>query len=203
MKKILWIAFSTLFLVLLMGKTAVSAESMSDESDYCKDRIEIYTITRVKVNSDWSVYEIETYEVTDENEIELLSSGDWEVMKSISSSDSTFSGQPENRLDYTEETYDNLFLYVYDDEEVAMFDQKVTVWRYSNNKVRIDSRVFLKRIWDTRFSNSYFNAGSIVNTDGYMSYISGDVLRVSTPIGYDDYSAIFQITMTQVSMSYS
>lgn len=201
MKKLFLIVISTLML-LFMGTTAVSAESNNDEADFCTDRIETYTVTRVKAYSNQRECETETYEVTDVCEIELLSSMNWEAINS-STSDSISDEDSENRSTYTEEIYHNILLYEYDNVEVAMFDQKVTVWRYSNNKVRIDSRSFLKQIWDSRFSNSYFTAGSIVNTDGYMSYISGDVLRVSTPFGYDDYSAIFQITMTQVTKYYS
>lgn len=182
MKKVLFVL--TLLMILFWSNTSAHASEQHKEEDLCVARTENITVTRVFLNNDGKRVNTETYTITDPIEVsEFLSSVKWEEEYI----DAEENRVVETRTSYTESYEHNIMICVdSNDVEVAMFDQKVTVWRYTNNRVRIDDRVFLKAIYDPGFSLSHFSAGSIVNTDGYMSYISGDTLHTENNIFVED-----------------
>ena len=147
MKKVLFVL--TLLMILSWRNTSAHASEQHKEEDLCVARAENITVTRVFLNNDGKRVNTETYTITDPIEVnEFLSFAKWEEEYIDAEENSVV----ETRTSYTESYEHNIMICVdSNDAEVAMFDQKVTVWRYTNNRVRIDDRVFLKAIYDPGF----------------------------------------------------
>lgn len=77
------------------------------------------------------------------------------------------------RSSYTPETHECEVKYLEDGDLVAVVSAEYEVWYYTDNKVHLYSRTFSK-LTAAGYGDSYFEYGSIVNTDGAMSYTSGD-----------------------------
>lgn len=77
------------------------------------------------------------------------------------------------RSSYTPEVHQCEVKYLEDGDLVAVVSAEYEVWYYTDDKVHLYSRTFSK-LTAAGYGESYFEYGSIVNTDGAISYTSGD-----------------------------
>lgn len=130
--------------------------------------------------------------ITSQDEIDTyLESVNWEVCYEVTNEPEIYT-----REAYTSEQIDNIMIFSVGDDEKAMFDQQVTVWKYPSGKVHIYKRTLHKAIFDSDYSNSFFTAGNIVNTDGSLSYMHGDKVSVRKGRVSYNYDIVFYITPT-------
>lgn len=105
----------------------------------------------------------------------------------------------ESKADYTVYGYTDGFNFYLGDLHVATANIECIVYRYTDGKVHLYQRTISMRRLTTY--DAGYTYGRIVNTDGSLSYTTGDRVHI---IGYDDswdYAIDFRITPTEVSFN--
>lgn len=124
---------------------------------------------------------------------------DLEVPESFTKYDSvtlyTTDSAPVTRASYNPKTLVIQRQYSVDGDLAAAVTASYTVWYYTDGKEHLYSRTFDKAL-AAGYGNSYYQYGSIVNTDGTVSYTSGDCFHLIGN-GVNDTRAInFLVTST-------
>jgi len=97
-------------------------------------------------------------------------------MEQIEISDIISVPEVETNASYTPYRYSTSFGFYDGDLLVATADESCIVWRYTDGKVHLYQRtISVEYLYGYSASRSY---GSIVNTDGSISYTSGDTVLV-------------------------
>ena len=95
--------------------------------------------------------------------------------------------------------YSELFDITIDGTWVAQIDPVCTVWEYTDGKVHLYSRtITVTRLATYGASRTY---GSIVNTDGSLSYTTGDRVHVYSLTNTWDFAIDFRVTPTEASFN--
>lgn len=84
---------------------------------------------------------------------------------------------PVTRASYDPKTLVLQRQYSVDGDLAAAVTASYTVWYYTDGKVHLYSKTFDKALADG-YGSSYYQYGSIVNTDGAVSYTSGDCFHL-------------------------
>lgn len=85
------------------------------------------------------------------------------------------------------------------EHKVATIDAAYTVWYYTNvDRVHLRHRDYTTKLFDSDYSTQIIY-GNIVNTDGSVSYISGDKFRTTKNGNSKDYDLNFVVTPTTYS----
>lgn len=88
--------------------------------------------------------------------------------------------------------YTKAYEFYDDDVRVARVEIECIVWHYTDGKVHLYSRsITASRIDNYNIVKTY---GQIVNTDGSLSYTSGDSVYISSFVASWDYALEFRIT---------
>lgn len=98
---------------------------------------------------------------------------------------------------YTAYEYSEIFDFTLGDTWVAMADARCIVYHYTDGKVHLYSRtITVTRLatWDA--TRTY---GRIVNTDGSLSYTTGDRVYLIGDYNYWEYAIDFRVTPTEAS----
>lgn len=77
------------------------------------------------------------------------------------------------RADYQAKLHTYTKTIYVNDEYAAEVDANYEVWYFTDNKVHIYTRWLVKRT-TSDYTESYFNYGTVVNTDGSFSYTNND-----------------------------
>lgn len=80
---------------------------------------------------------------------------------------------------------------------VARADAECIVWHYTDGKVHLYHRTITVRRLSTY--DAVRTYGSIVNTDGSLSYTTGDRVRIIAYMDYWDFAIDFRVTPTEAS----
>ncbi len=100
---------------------------------------------------------------------------------------------------YTAYEYSESFNFTLGDTLVARADAKCIVWHYTDNKVHLYNRtITVSRLATYDASRTY---GSIVNTDGSLSYTTGDMVHLYGITSTWDFAIDFRVTPTDASFS--
>lgn len=98
---------------------------------------------------------------------------------------------------YTAYEYSESFNFSLGDTWVARADAKCIVWHYTDGKVHLYRRtITVTRLATFDATRTY---GSIVNTDGSLSYTTGDRVRIIDYGDYWDFAIDFRVTPTEAS----
>ena len=98
---------------------------------------------------------------------------------------------------YTAYEYSRSFEFRLDGELVARADAVCIVWHYTDGKVHLYRRtITMSRLATYDASRTY---GSIVNTDGSLSYTTGDRVHIYGLQDTWDYAIDFRVTPTDAS----
>lgn len=99
------------------------------------------------------------------------------------------------RVSYTPTTYRKTFTFRIDGEIIATATEECEVWHYSDGKVHLYTRsISLTHGINYTVTKSY---GSIVNTDGSLSYTTGDRVHIYSATGSTwNFAIDFRITPT-------
>lgn len=98
---------------------------------------------------------------------------------------------------YTAYEYSRSFDFRLDGELVARADAVCIVWHYTDGKVHLYRRtITMSRLATYDASRTY---GSIVNTDGSLSYTTGDRVHIYGITNTWDYALDFRVTPTDAS----
>ena len=177
MRVVLVVCMLLLVLVNNLPQTIYAKEKFLGEADISAitDLIDLHNVSVTKMNyPNQGDNECQVRQVTNQIEINTyLQNANWEVCYEDVEMPYVYT-----RETYTQEQYDNVMVFLVNDDEKAVFDQQITVWRYASGKIHIYKRTLLKEIFDSNYSSSYFTPGNIVNTDGSLSYMNGDKLAV-------------------------
>lgn len=100
---------------------------------------------------------------------------------------------------YTAYRYSQTFDFYDGDVRVARAVPECIVWHYTDGKVHLYSRTMTaSSIQDYNIVKTY---GQIVNTDGSLSYTSGDSVYISSFVANWEYAIDFRATPTEQSFS--
>ncbi len=98
---------------------------------------------------------------------------------------------------YTAYEYSESFEFRLDGTKVAQADAVCIVWHYTDGKVHLYHRtISLSRLASYDVSKEY---GRIVNTDGSLSYTTGDKVHIYGLTSTWDYALDFRVTPTEAS----
>ncbi len=98
---------------------------------------------------------------------------------------------------YTAYEYSESFNFSLGDRWVARADAVCIVWHYTDGKVHLYSRtISVERLASFDADRTY---GRIVNTDGSLSYTTGDRVRIIDYMDYWDFAIDFRVTPTEAS----
>lgn len=98
---------------------------------------------------------------------------------------------------YTAYEYSESFNFSLGDRWVACADVVCIVWHYTDGKVHLYSRtITVERLASFDATRTY---GRIVNTDGSLSYTTGDRVRIIDYMDYWDFAIDFRVTPTEAS----
>lgn len=101
------------------------------------------------------------------------------------------------RATYEPYRYSESFNIYIDDRWVACISEECIVWHYSDGKVHLYSRtISVERLASLDADRTY---GRIVNTDGSLSYTTGDRVRIIEYMDYWDFAIDFRVTPTEAS----
>ncbi|MBE5929961.1 MAG: hypothetical protein E7268_02735 [Lachnospiraceae bacterium] len=98
---------------------------------------------------------------------------------------------------YTAYEYSRAFNIYLDDTWVARADAVCIVWHYTDGKVHLYQRTITVRRLSTYDADRFY--GRIVNTDGSLSYTTGDRVRIIDYMDYWDFAIDFRVTPTEAS----
>lgn len=131
--------------------------------------------------------------------VRTLTQEEVDALRLSTAADGAVCAPPEDKASYTVYSYTDAFEFFLDGLKVARADIECIVYRYTDGKVHLYQRtISLSRLATYDMSRTY---GRIVNTDGSLSYTTGDRVHI---IGYDDswdYAIDFRITPTEVSFN--
>lgn len=100
---------------------------------------------------------------------------------------------------YTAYRYTETFDFYKEDLRIARAAVECIVWEYTDGKVHLYSRTITpSRIMNYEIYRTY---GRIVNTDGSLSYTTGDSVNISSFVEEWDYAIEFRITPSDYSFS--
>lgn len=106
---------------------------------------------------------------------------------------------PASRASYTVYSYTDGFEFRLDGEHVATANIECIVYHYDDGKVHLYSRsITARRIISFDVARTY---GRIVNTDGSLSYTTGDRVHIYGIVGTWNYAIDFRVTPTDASFS--
>ena len=109
------------------------------------------------------------------------------------------SALPDSRSSYTVYSYTDGFEFRLDGEHVATANIECIVYHYDDGKVHLYSRsITARRILNFDVARTY---GQIVNTDGSLSYTTGDRVHIYAIMGTWNYAIDFRVTPTDASFS--
>lgn len=132
----------------------------------------------------------------DDMVIRQLSENEIEVLTRISSEDD-INLPMSAAASYTAYEYSRAFNIYIDDRWVARADAVCIVWHYTDGKVHLYSRtITVERLASFDATRTY---GRIVNTDGSLSYTTGDRVRIIEYVDYWDFAIDFRVTPTEAS----
>ena len=102
--------------------------------------------------------------------------------------------QSDSKVSYTPYEYSQTFTFKIDGAAIATATAECEVWHYTDGKVHLYTRT----ISTTSILNytAYATYGSKVNTDGSLSYTTGDRVTIIGPAGSWRYAIDFRITPT-------
>ncbi len=106
---------------------------------------------------------------------------------------------PESKASYTVYSYTDEFWFYLDDLHVATANIECIVYRYTDGKVHLYQRTITMRRLTTY--DAGYTYGRIVNTDGSLSYTTGDRVHILGLTNTWDYAIDFRITPTEVSFN--
>lgn len=102
-----------------------------------------------------------------------------------------------SRASYTAYEYSESFNFTLGDTWVARADAKCIVWHYTDGKVHLYNRtITVTRLATYDASRTY---GRIVNTDGSLSYTTGDMVHLYGLTSTWDFAIDFRVTPTEAS----
>lgn len=121
----------------------------------------------------------------------------------MSSSQTVVEGEfnrPEmTRATYEPYRYSDAFDIYIDGRWVAQIDAECIVWHYTDGKVHLYQRtITVERLASFDATRTY---GRIVNTDGSLSYTTGDRVRIIDYMEYWDFAIDFRVTPTEASFN--
>lgn len=100
---------------------------------------------------------------------------------------------------YTAYRYTKAYDFYSGDLRIARAEVECIVWHYTDGKVHLYSRTITpSRLPDYEIYRTY---GRIVNTDGTLSYTTGDSVNISSFVEEWDYAIDFRITPSEHSFS--
>lgn len=98
---------------------------------------------------------------------------------------------------YTAYEYSRVFSIYLEDTLVARISPRCTVWHYTDGKVHLYHRtITAERLASYDIGRTY---GSIVNTDGSLSYTTGDRIHLYGLTNTWDFAIDFRVTPTEAS----
>ncbi len=98
---------------------------------------------------------------------------------------------------YTAYEYSREFDFSLEGRWVACAEAVCIVWHYTDGKVHLYSRtITVERLASFDATRTY---GRIVNTDGSLSYTTGDRVRIIDYMDYWDFALDFRVTPTEAS----
>ena len=100
---------------------------------------------------------------------------------------------------YTAYLYSDGFDYYYNDEWLARADIECIVWHYTDGKVHLYQRTI--RLTKNAPYDAVRTYGSIVNTDGSLSYTTGDRINIYRLALTLRFAIDFRVTPTEASFS--
>ncbi len=145
-----------------------------------------------------------------ENKVEIVSMGNYskeaileeeyqflqQVISEDMNVDSIFLPQA-TRASYQPYRYSESFNIYINDSWVARADAECIVWHYTDGKVHLYNRtITVTRLATYDASRTY---GSIVNTDGSLSYTTGDRVHLYGLTNTWDFAIDFRVTPTEAS----
>jgi len=109
------------------------------------------------------------------------------------------SAPEDSRASYTVYSYTESFDFFLNDVRVARADAECIVYDYTDGKVHLYRRtISLSRLATYDMARTY---GSIVNTDGSLSYTTGDRVHIMSLTNTWHYAIDFRVTPTDASFS--
>ena len=98
---------------------------------------------------------------------------------------------------YTAYEYSESFNFSLGDRWVACANAVCFVWHYTDGKVHLYSRTITVERLASMDADRFY--GRIVNTDGSLSYTTGDRVRIIDYMDYWDFAIDFRVTPTEAS----
>lgn len=98
----------------------------------------------------------------------------------------------ETMLSYTVYQYSETFGFYVDGMLIATAEPVCVVWRYSDGKVHLYSRTIALNYLSSHYASRSY--GSIVNTDGSLSYTTGDRIRITNNLVTRTFALDFYVT---------
>lgn len=146
-------------------------------------------------NAEWGITVKKDSSLEELNVIELV-----EEMQQIQMGGEISVPGIETNSSYTAYRYSETFSFYDGDVLIATADAVCIVWRYTDGKVHLYSRTITmtRCVTGIDVSKSY---GSIVNTDGSLSYTSGDKVMVARGTQTKWFALDFYITPNEVDFS--
>ncbi len=131
--------------------------------------------------------------------VKELSQEEVDALRLSTAADGEVCAPSENKASYTVYSYTDAFEFFLDGVRVARADIECIVYRYTDGKVHLYQRtISLSRLATYDMGRTY---GRIVNTDGSLSYTTGDRVHILSLTNAWDYAIDFRITPSEVSFN--
>lgn len=136
-----------------------------------------------------------------EMEVRELSQAEKEMLIGVTSMECIGEEQtlPMTAASYTAYEYSRIFDYSLNGTWVAQSETKCIVWHYTDGKVHLYNRtITVTRLATYDASRTY---GRIVNTDGSLSYTTGDRVHLYGDMATWNFAIDFRVTPTEASFN--
>lgn len=131
--------------------------------------------------------------------VRMLTQEEVEVLRMSPVAGGEVSTPQGSRADYTVYSYTDGFQFYLDDLHVATANIECIVYHYTDGKVHLYQRtITMSRLTTYDAARTY---GRIVNTDGSLSYTTGDRVHIYGLTNTWDYAIDFRVTPSDASFS--
>lgn len=128
-----------------------------------------------------------------------LTSEEVDALRLSAAADGEVCAPPESKASYTAYSYTDGFQFYLGDLHVATANIECIVYHYTDGKVHLYQRtISMRRLMTYDAGYTY---GRIVNTDGSLSYTTGDRVHIIGDDDYWDYAIDFRVTPSDASFS--
>lgn len=140
-----------------------------------------------------------TVRSTGKRTVRTLTQEEVDALQLSTATDGVVSTPPESKASYRVDSYTDEFWFYLDDLHVATANIECIVYHYTDGKVHLYQRTITMRRLTTY--DAGYTYGRIVNTDGSLSYTTGDRVHILGLTNTWDYAIDFRVTPSDASFS--